>query len=688
MARDTNKDRRAKQARRMIDRTVIIPPPKNKARRKRASLSLEYHLKTYHRETFPEPFSADHKEAMKIIQDAVLHGGHFSWCMPRGSGKTCIAEGATEWMTFHGHRKFPIIVGASASAAGLILESIRTEIETNDKLADDFPEICLPVRELEGRGQRCKGQLARLENQPQDDAKLTGIVWGGDRLVLPTVDGSASSAAVIMAVGLDASLRGIKHKGRDGKSIRPDFALCDDPQTDESAKSTTQTDYRERLILGAVLGLAGPRRKMAAVMGCTIMYRGDLADRFTDSNLHPDWQGRRMKMVYAWPEALDLWKEYAAIRRRGMAEGDNGKAATAFYKERRVAMDKGAKVAWDSRKNAGELSAIQHAWNLRIDRGEDVFAAEYQNEPLQHVVTVYDLKPDVVMARCNGRNELVLPGEPVVITGGVDLNRYGLSWCLIASTRLFCSSVLAYGVHTVAGSEAIYREGQTEAEAVAFYRALDDLFKHLAQLRFMTASGQATKIRRLGIDAGYLPKVVRSFAGNSGPWPWETIATRGRDATHYRDGGPNVQSKGENWIELLEPDRPGPLVIYHSDIWAESTQTGFLLPLGAPGGMDVFGKPEAAAQHSEFAGHICAQKLAEKLPSDKGHLYRWTQGGRNDLLDAAIIARVLASHSGCSLLASAIAQKQAENIPEKPAEPPKQVKIEQSKSVSYDANWQ
>jgi len=439
-------------ARRMADRTVVIPPPKNRSRRARARNSLEYHARIYHRATCCDPFSDDQKSSLKTIEHAVKGGGHYAFVEPRGNGKTTRAEIAVEWMLVHGWKSFPIVIGSDAAAAARILESIKTEFETNDKLADDFPEICLAVRELEGNNQRCKGQLARHENEAQDQAQRTALVWGGERVVLPWVAGSASAGSVCVAVGLEAGIRGLKHKTRDGKTIRPDFALLDDTQTDESAKSKTQTDYREGLILRAVLGLAGPRRKLSAAMAGTVICKNDLMDRFTDHNLHPDWQGRRMKMVYAWPESIDLWKEYAQIRRRGQSEGDAGKAATEFYRQHRAEMDKGAKVAWESRKNTGELSAIQHAWNLRIDRGEDVFQAEYQGEPVEHTATVYELRPESILARCNSRPSLVLPPETTVITGGVDLNRYGLSWTLTATTRLFCTSILAYGVHTVAGA--------------------------------------------------------------------------------------------------------------------------------------------------------------------------------------------------------------------------------------------
>ena len=86
-------------------------------------------------------------------------------------------------------------------------------------------------------------------------------------------------------------------------------------------------------------------------------------------------------MVYRFPTNEKLWARYAEIRaeslraERGLAE------ATEFYRQNREAMDEGAVVAWPERYNHDELSAIQHAMNLKL-QDEAAFLAEYQNEPL------------------------------------------------------------------------------------------------------------------------------------------------------------------------------------------------------------------------------------------------------------------------------------------------------------------
>ena len=69
------------------------------------------------------------------------------------------------------------------------------------------------------------------------------------------------------------------------------------------------------------------------------------------------------------------------LRAEGLREGDGGVKATEFYRMRQAEMDAGSQVAWPARFNADELSALQHAFNLKL-RDEEAFYAEYQNEPL------------------------------------------------------------------------------------------------------------------------------------------------------------------------------------------------------------------------------------------------------------------------------------------------------------------
>ena len=84
--------------------------------------------------------------------------------------------------------------------------------------------------------------------------------------MLPTIPGSNASGAIIKVAGITGRIRGMKFKRADGHSVRPSLVVLDDPQTDESARSISQCATRESILAGAVLGLAGPGKKIAGVM--------------------------------------------------------------------------------------------------------------------------------------------------------------------------------------------------------------------------------------------------------------------------------------------------------------------------------------------------------------------------------------------------------------------------------------
>src|SRR5690606_26679792 len=186
-----------------------------------------------------------------------------------------------------------------------------------------FPEVCHPIRSLEGIANRCGGQLCQGER--------THIGWTATEVILPTIAGSAAAGAIIKVAGITGRIRGMKFKRPDGKTVRPSLVILDDPQTDESARSLSQCANRERIIAGAVLGLAGPGKKISGIMPCTVIRPGDMADRVLDRDQHPEWNGERTRLVDAFPTNEKLWDEYALIRADCLRAKGTIEAATEFY---------------------------------------------------------------------------------------------------------------------------------------------------------------------------------------------------------------------------------------------------------------------------------------------------------------------------------------------------------------------
>ncbi len=100
--------------------------------------------------TFHLAWSPDHIKVIEKIEQAVVHGGLFALAMARGSGKSSIAEVACIWAVLYGHRNFVCLIGSDEGHACDMLDSIKTELDSNELLLADFPEVCFPIQALDG----------------------------------------------------------------------------------------------------------------------------------------------------------------------------------------------------------------------------------------------------------------------------------------------------------------------------------------------------------------------------------------------------------------------------------------------------------------------------------------------------------------------------------------------------------
>jgi hypothetical protein len=498
----------------------IGPPPAivDPARRDSCRLDFRLFCETYLPESFPLAWSPDHLRAISKIEAAVLRGELFAFAMPRGSGKTTLCTAACLWAIVFGHRQFIVLVGSDQSIAEQMLDSIKSHLEQNNLLADDFPHTVYPVRALEGINARARGQTS--EGVP------TKIEWTADQITFAALPGSPSSGAAVRVAGITGRIRGLTHTRPDGKTIRPDLVLVDDPQTDESADSPSQVSKRERTLDGAVLGLCGPGVDMAGLCTVTVIRADDLADRLLDRQRNPKWQGERTKLVYEWPDNEDLWSQYAELRREGQRSGSGTSEADDFYRDHQAAMDVGSRVAWPERKAPGDLSAIQHAWNLRIDRGESAFNAEYQNEPLTDDMTTDKLDRRQLADRSTVIGRAVVPHGHTKLTAFIDVQKNLLYWMVCSWSESFGGQVIAYGSYPDQGVS--YYEAQSAKKTLALakpgasfeaalYAGLEEATKMLLSREWLREDGVPMQIAQTMIDSnwGTSTDTVRKFCRSS-----------------------------------------------------------------------------------------------------------------------------------------------------------------------------
>ena len=609
------------------------PSSKIKAARTRTEKPLTKWMMHHGGEAFDQPFSPDHKKVIAKIERAINHGGLFALAMPRGQGKTTILKWATLYCLLTGRRRFVVVIAATAEMAQAIIEFARQQIQESDTLHDHYPHVTTYARATDGKAIKAKFQL-------RSDGKTSGIQWSKTTLVLPEVmdqngKGYPSNGAILEGHGLTGAIRGKWKDTKTGKTIRPDFVLLDDPQTRESAESESQCNMRERIITGDVLGLAGPRKKIAAVMPCTIVKDGDIAGRFLDHKKHPEWSGETCRMVEEWPKEQDgLWQKYAVIYRTGIAEDRGPDEAMEFYTENRKAMDRGAVVSWDDRIRDGEISAIQTAENLLIETG-DQFYAEYQNEPLVQTFSVYTITPELIQSRVDpAQQHSIVPDWAVKVVSATDINpSYALTSATVAFGRDQRAAVLWYDIHAT-------QEPVTKGMPIAVQRKV--IYEELARL----ASDIAKDPRRPNlwvIDGGGTPEgTVIDFTANAPRICGLEAATAfGRGFAQYRATGKHKIIKGENWHRAVE-SRMRQWIVWHADYWREIAQKGWT---GAPGGPGSCSLP--VGHHSDFAEQICREKLIKKGDGLSGKTeWKWKENNPHDYGDCMAMAYMGASMAG------------------------------------------
>lgn len=636
-----------------------IPAVADPARRARCEESFRGFCETYFADVFYFAWSDDHLRVIDKIEKAVRGGGLFAMAMPRGSGKTVLCQTAVLWSALIGASPFVCLIAASAERARDLLENIKIWLETNPLLHADFPEVAYPIQCLERITNRQKGQ--KYKGEP------TRIDWSSDRIVLPTIAGSKASGVVISSSGMKGSdIRGQNYARADGQVVRPQLVLVDDPQTTESAWSPSQSQRREAILAGDVLGMAGPGKKIAGLMACTVIRPGDMADNILDREKHPEWQGERTKMVYAFPSsgAEKLWAKYAELRADSLRNDGDGSEATEFYRANREAMDAGAIVAWPQRFNDDELSALQHAMNLKL-RDEAAFFAEYQNEPIIEAVGEEMLTAEAIAAKTNGHPKGVIPIGCNYLTLFIDVQQRVLFWMLCAWEESFTGYIADYGtwpeqkrayftLNDVASTlgRAIPGAGM-EGQ---LYAGLEKLTADRLSRAYRREDGAEMRIDRCLVDAnwGQSTDVVYQFcrqsqyAGILLPSHGKYVGASSVPFSEYkRKRGDRV---GLHWrIPNTTGKRQVRHVLVDTNYWKTFVHARLAVSMGDPGCLSLFGHDEKA--HRMLADHLAAEyrvkAMAQGRTVDEWKL-RPTRPD-NHWLDCLVGCAVAASIQGASL---------------------------------------
>lgn len=648
-----------------------IPAVADPARRAEATKSLRVFLETYMSNTFKLAWGPDHLEVIAITERVINVGGTFAEAMPRGTGKTAIAVGASLWAVLTGRRKYVAVIGATAIQAAEDMDDIKMELDSNELLLADFPEVCYPIHQLEGFANRCRGQHV--------DGVRTHMQWKGKyRIVLPTVAGSDASGAVVQVAGITGHIRGMHIKCADGSVNRPDLALVDDFQTEKSSPSPKQCRSRLNTINGAVMGLAGPGKKMSVLVLCTVMNKGDAADQILDNDLNPQFRGRRYQLIKAWPTNEKHWQKYADLRRASQKAGGEGEEATEYYRQRRSVMDKGGVSNWPARFNADELSAIQYAWNLRIDK-KDGFFAEYQNQPVEEAAPETEqITPEAISEKINRLVRCQVPHGAHHVVGFIDVHEDVLYYVAAAFSERFGGGPIDYGtypeqeaayflkrqaVHTL---QEEFPKHSLEAQIRAGLEAVTNL---LVEREYQRTDGAVMHMSLIMIDANYGPQTstVYAFCRESKhaaillPSHGMGVGASSRPFRDYRIK-PGDQA-GLNW---RIPNQRGTQAVRHvtfdANYWKAFVHARFLTPVGDLSAWSLYGSdPEL---HQLYADHLTSEPRVRMVNKKTGRevdeFQKPKQNADNHWFDGTVGCAVAGAIKGCALLESEAATNREE----------------------------
>jgi len=308
-----------------------------KERKAKAEKDMAFFGRTYFPHYFSKPASALHRYFAErypaMIERAIEtgEGDKEADAAPRGNAKsTWTTFLLPAWVAAYRKRRYPLIVSETRGQAEAFLSFIKLELETNERLRQDFPELV--------------GE---------------GPVWRSDQII-------TRNGVKIQAAGAEQKLRGLRHG-----SFRPDLVIGDDLENDESVESPDQRKKLENWFFKALMKIGQPDT-VYIVVG-TILHHESLLQKLLDK---PGWKGRKFKAVIRWSISR-RWEEWERI----FADISIGKelaeaAADNYFEHHREEMLAGTEVLWP------EMEPYYYLMKMRVSDGPAYFDSEKQNEPL------------------------------------------------------------------------------------------------------------------------------------------------------------------------------------------------------------------------------------------------------------------------------------------------------------------
>lgn len=198
-----------------------------------------------------------------------------AYIAPRESGKsTWLFLILPLWAAAHGHVKFIAAFAHTAMQAQTHLTTFKNELENNDLLRQDFPELCTP------------------------SIRIRGVTVGDTQR-----EYRSASGFTFMARGIDNGVLGMKVD-----EFRPDLIIGDDVEPDESSYSAYKMQKRLTTFLDAILPLNEFAR---VILTGTVTMPGSIIHQLVRSVQNPadteQWiKDANFRVHYCAPIVVDL----------------------------------------------------------------------------------------------------------------------------------------------------------------------------------------------------------------------------------------------------------------------------------------------------------------------------------------------------------------------------------------------
>lgn len=613
-----------------------LPRVKNPKRKARCKDSLLEFMLTYGGTeaseglyVFTSPFCDEQLYMINTLEQVLKYGGEIPLCIFRGGCKTTFCEWGILWACAYGWQKFGVIVASNLGMARKIITNIKINITLNPLLAEDFPEICYPIACLERVTQRAKCQT--LDGVPTD------ISFNTDMIQFPAIAKKASSQAIIMGVGADSSFRGL----RVGKQ-RPTVVLIDDPQTNKSANSLTQTEARWNNITSSMKGLAGPGVALAMVATITVIKKDDLAERMLQQ-----WNGKRFGILRSMPKNMEAWdkynEEYSAIKLDVSDLQERANLINDYYIKNRDVLDEGAVAAWESNYAQNEVSAIQHAMNLYYF-DQRAFWSEYMNEPLDEAMDAENLTLEDLEKKVS---KLIKPGiapiDTSVITCGIDVQKDCLYWLVVAWNKDFGGMIIDYGRYPKGNAkmETVWSGKSLEEQVTLCLQELAGILRAKRYSRMI--NNEQLSIDKIIVDAnwGLVTDAIKRVCITHKGWLEPTFGWgKGPEQRFFSKRAVIGEERGPEWKKMpLEIKGIVRTYLYNTNWWKSFVRERIKTDATAKSTIGFY-----AGNHAKLFTHLLGES-STILSGQYGTMDKWTlkPGEPNHWFDCLIMASVAAS---------------------------------------------